>query len=387
MILVTEESAVRFKIISLAVGIVGLAGCIVGWIFARRDFFIGYLFAEIFFVGLSLGSLALLMIHHLTGGYWGYGVRRFLEAAVGNLPFLALFFIPILFGLPELYPWEHPEVIAANEALQKTHLYLNAPSFIARAAIVFAVWIILSRLLLKWSADQDLDASVEPTRKMRTLSGPGLVLYPLTMTFASVDWIMSTETQWFSTMFPVLICIGQILGALSLSILLFTAAADSPQFASVAGEDSFHKIGNLLLAFVMMWAYLAFGQFLIIWSGNLPREISWYLHRIAGGWRWILIFFALFQFFVPFFLLLMRPLKKKRHLLAMIAGCVLVSHIVAIWWTIAPSFYQSGSYFSWVALFAFVGIGGLWFAAFIWNFGKRRMIPLNDPRFALAVPV
>jgi hypothetical protein len=386
MIAFANTSTQRVRNISFVIGLIGLAGCVIGWIVSRRDFFVAYLFGEVLFVGLSLGSLGVLMIHHLTGGYWGYGVRRFLEAAVGNLPLLALSFLPIFFGLSQLYPWRHPDIIAAHELLQKKQGYLNTSGFIVRTTFVFAIWIIISRLLLKWSAEQDVTVSVEPTRKMRTLSGPGLVIYPITMTFAAVDWVMSMEPDWYSTMFPVLICVGQILGALSLMILLFSAAARLSPFRALASEDNFHKMGNLLLAFVMMWAYLAFGQFLIIWSGNLPPEISWYLHRIAGGWRWVAGFIALFQFFVPFFLLLMRPVKKKRHVLAMVAACVLISHIVTIWWTIAPSVYTTNLHVSWLTLAAFIGVGGLWSAAFLWNLEKRRLVPLNDPRFALALP-
>lgn len=377
----------RGKMIASVVGVLGFAACVMGWITAPRDFFVAYLFAEVFFVGLSLGSLAILMIHHLTGGYWGYGVRRFLEAAVGNLPLLALLFIPVFFGVSELYPWRHPHVVAAHQVLAKKASYLSTSGFIVRTIVEFAIWIIVSQLLLKWSAEQDVTVSVRPTRKMRTLSGPGLVIYPVTMTFAAVDWIMSTETEWYSTMFPVLICIGQILGALSLIILIFAWAVRSSQLSQLAGEDNFHKLGNLLLAFVMMWAYLAFGQLLVTWSGNLPPEISWYLHRIAGGWRWIACLIALFQFFVPFFLLLMRPVKKKRHVLAMVAACVLLSHIVAIWWTIAPSIYTTNFYVSWVTFAAFIAFGGIWWAAFVWNIRRRRLIPVNDPRFAVAVPV
>jgi hypothetical protein len=386
MIAFANTSTQRVRNISFVIGLIGLAGCVIGWIVSRRDFFVAYLFSEVLFVGLSLGSLGLLMIHHLTGGYWGYGVRRFLEAAVGNLPLLALSFLPIFFGLSQLYPWRHPDIVAAHELLQKKQGYLNTSGFIVRTTFVFAIWIIISRLLLKWSDEQDVTVSVEPTRKMRTLSGPGLVIYPITMTFAAVDWVMSMELDWYSTMFPVLICVGQILGALSLMILFFAAAARLSPFRALASEDNFHKMGNLLLAFVMMWAYLAFGQFLIIWSGNLPPEISWYLHRIAGGWRWVAGFIALFQFFVPFFLLLMRPVKKKRHVLAMVAACVLISHIVTIWWTIAPSVYTTNLHVSWLTLAAFIGVGGLWSAAFLWNLEKRRLVPLNDPRFALAVP-
>src|SRR5215831_4388575 len=238
---------------ALAVGGLGLASCVIGWTITPRDFFVAYLFGEFFFLGLSLGSLGILMIHHLTAGYWGYGVRRFLEAGVGILPLMALLFVPILFGLPQLYPWKHLEIVAAHPLLAKKQGYLNTSGFIIRTLVVFAVWIIISRFLLKWSAEQDITNSVEPTRKLRTLSGPGLVIYPITMTFAAVDWIMSMETEWYSTMFPVLVCIGQILSALALMILLFAAAAHSPPLSSLASEDSFHKIGNLLLAFTMLW--------------------------------------------------------------------------------------------------------------------------------------
>ena len=381
-----DTPIIRGKGITLAISIIGLALCIVGWITSPREFFLAYLFAEFFFLGLSLGSLGILMIHHLTAGYWGYGLRRFLEAAVANLPLLALLFVPVFFGLSELYPWRHADTVAAHELLGNKLGYLNTSGFVIRAIVVFAIWIIVSWFLLKWSAEQDVTVSVQPTRKMRTLSGPGLVIYPMTMTFAAVDWIMSMEAEWYSTMFPVLICIGQILGALALMILLFAWAADSPQLAKLSGEDSFHKVGNLLLAFTMLWAYLAFGQLLVIWSGNLPPEISWYLHRIAGGWRWVAGFIALFQFFVPFFLLLMRPVKKKRHLLAMVAGCAFVSYAVTAWWTIAPSIHPANFYVSWLTFAAFFGIGGLWWTAFLWNLGKRRLIPVNDPRFAVAVP-
>lgn len=383
---ILNGSVGRAKNISLGLGIIGLIGCLIGWLIAPRDFFVAYLFGLFFFLGLSLGSLGLLMIHHLTAGDWGYAVRRFLESAVGNLPLLALLFIPIFFGLSLLYPWRHPTVVAANETLRETQIYLNGPGFVLRTAIVFAIWIAMARQLLKWSAEQDATASLEPTRKMRTLSGPGLVIYPVTMTFAAVDWLMSMEAGWYSTMFPILICIGQILSALALMILLLVWVAHSSPLAPLATEQNFHKLGNLLLAFTMMWAYLAFGQLLVIWSGNLPHEIAWYLHRISGGWKWIAIFIVLFHFFVPFFLLLMRPAKRRRRILASIAACVFAAHIVAIWWTIAPSVYAKHFYLGWLAPVAFLGIGGVYSFAFLKNLERRRLVPQNDPRLAVAVP-
>ena len=383
---ILHRSVGRAKNVSLGLGIIGLIGCLIGWFIAPRDFFVAYLFGDFFFLGLSLGSLALLMIHHLTAGDWGYALRRFLESAVGNLPLLALLFVPVFFGLAQLYPWRHPTVVAADETLRETQIYLNAPGFVLRTAIVFAIWIIMARQLLKWSSEQDATASLEPTRKMRTLSGPGLVIYPVTMTFAAVDWLMSMEAGWYSTMFPVLICIGQILSALALMILLLVCVAHSSPLGPLASEENFHKLGNLLLAFTMMWAYLAFGQLLVIWSGNLPHEISWYLHRISDGWKWIAIFIALFHFFLPFFLLLMRPAKKRRRILASIAACVFAAHVVASWWTIAPSVYTKHFYLGWLAPAAFLGIGGIYSFAFLKNLERRRLVPQNDPRLAVAVP-
>ena len=184
----------------------------------------------------------------------------------------------------------------------------------------------------------------------------------------------------------VLLCIGQILSALALVILLLAKAAPSSPLGPLTGEETFHKLGNLLLAFTLMWAYLAFGQLLIIWSGNLPREIAWYLHRVSHGWRWIAFFIALFQFFVPFFFLLMRPVKKRRDVLAKVAACLFIANIVTIWWTVAPSIYPENFFVSWLAAAAFFGIGGIWSAVFLSNLEKRRLVPLNDPRFAVAVP-
>jgi hypothetical protein len=387
MISILTGWADRAKVISWSAGVLGLAGCVAGWILASGDFFVAYLFAHFFFLGLSLGSLALLMIHHLTSGYWGYSVRRFLESAVANLPLLAVLFVPVFFGLPQLYPWKNPSIIAADEILRSRLYYLNTPGYIVRSVVVFAIWFVMARLLLKWSAEQDATTSVEPTRKMRTLSGPGLVIYPMTMTFAALDWLMSLEKDWYSTMFAVMICIGQMLGALAFVILLLSGAAGSRQLGPIISkEETFHKIGNLLLAFTMLWAYLEFGQLLITWSGNLPHEISWYLNRVADGWRWVCVFLFLFNFFIPFFLLLMRPVKRRAQTLASVAGCILIAHIVDVWWTIAPSLHPQHLYFSWWAVVTFVGIGGIWSAVFLRNLERRPVVPLNDPRFAVAVP-
>ena len=387
MISIVNGRASRVKVVSGSVGIAGLAGCLAGWVFAPADFFQAYLFGHQFFLGLSLGALALLMTHHLTGGYWGYSVRRFFESAVNTLPLLAVLFVPIFFGLPHLYPWNNPSILAEDAILRSRVYYLNTPGYIVRSAVIFAIWIVMAHFLLKWSKDQDATASVKPTRKLRTLSGPGLVIYPVTMTFAALDWLMSLEKDWYSTMFAVMICIGQMLSALAFVILLLLIVRRNRQFAAIISiDETLHKIGNLLLAFTMLWAYLEFGQLLITWSGNLPHEISWYLNRVAGGWRWVCVFLFLFNFFIPFFLLLMRPVKRRIQILAGVAGCILIAHIVDVWWTIAPSLHKGHFYFTWWAIVAFLGIGGIWSAVFLKNLEKRPVAPLNDPRFAVAMP-
>jgi hypothetical protein len=379
----TADPFTRARPIALAFGIIGLIGCAMGWMISPHQFFISYLIGFLIWFGLSAGSLLWLMIHYLTAGRWGYPLRRFLEASIGVLPLLAFLFVPILFGLRQLYPWMNPATVAANEILQHKRAYLNAPGFIIRAGIFFAIWIWIAHLFRKWSRQQDAASELGPTKKLRTLSGPGLILYPITATFVYVDWIMSLEADWHSTIFPILICIGQMLAALAFMIVLLAWFAPRTPLATITSRENFHHLGNLLLAFTMMWTYMAFAQFLIIWSADLPHEISWYLHRRDGGWGWIVTFLFLFNFLVPFFLLLSRKTKRSVVALTSIAVALFIAYIVDVWWMVAPSFYPRVQV-SWLDLTAVVGIGGIWCANFLWLVQAKSLIPLNDPRFAVA---
>ncbi len=221
-------------------------------------------------------------------------------------------------------------------------------------------------------------------KKLRRLSGPGIVLYPITATIVYVDWIMSLEKDWYSTMFPILICIGQMLSALAFMIILLAWLAPRTSLGTITGTENFHHLGSLLLAFTMMWAYMAFGQLLIIWSGDLPHEISWYLHRIAGGWRWIVVFIFLFHFLIPFFLLLSRKTKRSVGTLATVAAFILLAHVIDVWWLVTPTFYPNGIHLSWIDFAAVIGVGGIWGTVFTMRLGAQSLIPLNDPRFAVA---
>src|SRR5437763_5709021 len=232
---------------SLAIGIAGLIACAAGWAIEPREFFLSYLFGVLFWLGIALGCSGFLMIHHLTGGRWGYPIRRFFEAAIKTLFILAVLFVPVFFGLRELYPWANPASVSLDKVLQHKHSYMNAPAFVVRALVLFAIWILGAQLLAKWSAEQDATTSVEPTKKLRKLSGPGLVIYPLTVTFAYVDWVMSMEADWYSTIFPLLICIGQMLSALAFVIIVLGWCGTGTALTQIVSKENSHHLGNLLL--------------------------------------------------------------------------------------------------------------------------------------------
>jgi hypothetical protein len=369
----------------LVLVIVGAIACLIGWHLDSREFYLSYLFGFLFWLGIALGSAGWLMIHHLTGGKWGYPARRFFEAAISTLPVLALLFLPVLFAGAQLYPWANPQLVAANELLRHKAAYINGSAFLIRAIILVAIWIVGAHLLGKWSREQDATSSVGPTKKLRTLSGPGLVIYPVTVTFAYVDWVMSMEADWSSTVFPLLVCIGQMLSALAFTVLLIAWQHRREPLAQILSPENFHHLGNLLLTFTMLWAYLAYCQLIVIWSADLPHEIGWYSHRIAGAWRWIAVALLVFHFFAPFCFLLFRPMKRSPQFLFGIAALIFVAHIVDLWWMVAPSLYPNDFHISWTMPAAFVAISAIWLTTFFRSLEVRPLIPLNDPRFAVTV--
>jgi len=367
---------------SLAVGLIAAVLCAGGALIFPPVFFRAYLSAYIFWIGIPVGALALLMLHHLVGGRWGFMIQRVLEATIQTLPLMALLFIPLLFGLSDLYPWARTEVVAADPLLQQKAAYLNIPFFIARAVAYFAVWIVLGRLLVTWSLRQDRTADDALTLRLQRLSGPGLVLYGLTVTFAAIDWMMSLEPKWYSTIFGMIFMVSFGLAALALAILATRFLESQKPLAQVISPDRWHDLGNLLLALVMFWAYLQFSQFLLIWSENLAEEIPWYLHRIGGGWEWVALALILFLFALPFILLLSRTTKRSARMLSQVAAAILFMHWLDILWIVAPSFYPALFHLHWLDIVAPVGIGGLWLAAFIGYLKARSLLPLHDPRFA-----
>jgi len=363
----------------------GILAGVVGAFIDLDQFFRSWLIGFLFCLGLSLGSLALLMMQHLSGGHWGLAGRRVFEAASRNLPFATLLFVPLLFGLPRLYTWAQPDAVRADRILQDKALYLNVQFFLIRAVVYFAIWNLCSWFLNAWSAGQDRgEVAVHPldTRRFRTISAPGLLIYVITMTFASIDWIMSLDPHWYSTIFGLIFVVSQGLAAFAFVISVLAMLSNVEPYATYVRPGlHFLDLGKLLLAFVMLWAYLSFSQLLIIWSGNLPEEITFYANRFRGGWQYVSTLILLGHFALPFVLLLSRDLKRRPHLLAKVAIWVLAMRVIDLIWYVEPSFPHGRFPIHWMDIALPVGLTGAWLFLFARNLRSRALLPLNDPFF------
>jgi hypothetical protein len=363
---------------SLGIGVIGLLAAAAGALLSPGQFFHSYLLACLLWLGAALGGLALTMLQHLSGGGWGVVLRRIFEAAARTLPWMALFFVPLLFGLRDLYPWADTAAVAGDALLREKTLYLNAPFFLARAAFCFAVWIGLALALTRWSADQDRTGDPALAVRMRNTSAIGMVLYFATMTMAAIDWAMSLEPHWFSTMYGFLFIVGQALMGLAIAIVTARKLSAEAPMSGVYNAGHFHDFGKLLFAFTMVWAYLSFSQFLIVWSANLPEEIPWYLHRLDHGWETVGIGLVVFHFAVPFVVLLSRRSKRNAALLAGMALWLIAARFLDLFFMIGPEAYPDGLRFHWLDLAATIGLGGVWVALFAANLKSRPLLPLRD---------
>jgi len=374
----------RLRTRGMVLGAIGLVGMGIGLAMYDRAFFLqSYLIAYMFWTGVTVGSMALLMVQYLSGGAWGLFARRVFEASARNVPVMAILFAPIALSLPVLYEWARPEAATIHE-IQTKAAYLNPQFFLIRAALYFVIWGALTFTLTRWSKEQDDNAPRLPGTKdgrMRVLSGPGLVLYMITVTFMSVDWMMSLNPRFTSTIWGILTVGGQGLSTMAFTILVLAALSRFRPVSDVASEENFHDLGKLMLAFVMLWAYFNVSPFIIIYQGNLPEEIPWYLDRITGPWAPVGIAVLVGHFALPFALLLSRTWKRKGTTLARIALFVLVMRVVDLVWTIGPIFRRSGATISWLDFAAVLGLGGIWLFFFYRNLAGRALVPAHDPYF------
>ncbi|HEY6517332.1 MAG TPA: hypothetical protein VIY50_14410 [Steroidobacteraceae bacterium] len=344
--------------LALVVGIAGLLACAADAVSRPALVLQSYLIAWLYFLGLTVGSMTTLMIYHLTGGDWGVAVRRWLEAALAPLLLLALLFVPIGLGLADLF---------TRFAAQSQQWYLDPPFFLARAAVYLAAWLVFSRLMVR---------GMRAGQPLTVVCVLGLLVYALTAMFVSVDWIDSLTPLWRSTISGLIFMTSQNLGAFALAVCCATAlhlalarntgglAARCSQQPAELTAPRCIDLGTLLFVYVLMWAYVAYSQWIIVWAGDLPNETAWYMPRWHSSWRSVTYAIECAQFGVPFALLLFRPLKRDARMLLAIAGLVLAAHWLYVAWLVKPSLATSGVSLRWTDCAATVGIGGLW----VWLF-------------------
>ena len=374
----------RYGFIVAAIGIVLL---IIGFFINTPQAFRSYHFSWLFWTQLSLGAMLMLMVQYLISGAWGFLIRRILEPAALLIPLMGLLFLPSLFGLHHLYEWTNAETAQHSIEVARKRAFLNTPFFIARYPVYFMVWSFLTWRLVAWSTARDRSPETLARPRLRFWSTLGVIIHFILFTFASVDWVMSLEASWFSTMLPVLMIVGQSLLALSFAILIFlllsSVAQPRPavQLLPNIRPWQINDMGNMLLAAVLLWTYMSFVQFLIIWYGNLPDDNSWYIHRAHGGWLAIAIFLAVFHFAIPFAVLLSRGAKRDYRVMSGTAALLFVAHVANTFWLVAPTFHREQFHLSWLDLCAFTGIGGIWLGVYFLLLARVPLLQRNDPQF------
>ncbi len=382
----SHHSLRRVQRIALVVGIVGSALCGLGYLLDRTQLLRSYLVAFIFWLQISLGCMAIVSLNYVTGGAWGAAIRRFLEAGMRVLPLLALAFIPIALGVYDLYPWTRPEEVhehALRQALEHKAIYLNVAFFRWRAAFYFLMWCLWAWRLTYWSQMRDQQGDELVGRRLELWGQGGLLVLGLTMTFASIDWIMSLEPQWSSTIYGILVMGGAVLSAMAFIIPVAASFAAQSPFDTVLTRDIFHDLGKLLLTFVMVWAYFSFSQFLIIWSANLPEETPWYMRRLGGGWQMVILAIIMVHFVFPFVLLLRRDVKRAAPALASLARVLLLARLVDVYWLVNPAFHPGHLTVHWLDAATVLGLGGFWVTSFVRALGAHPLVPLGDPTLTI----
>ena len=389
----TSMNTARFTRLALIVGLAALVIAVIGlFLSGAALFFQAYLFAFVFWLGISLGSLALLLLYFVVNGRWGLAIRRVTEAAAGSIWVMAILFIPLVFGIPYLYPWARAGGLGENPHLEFKAAYLNTPFFLVRAVIYFAVWMGLAYLVnrtisrLQGSGPTERQAA---HGRMQAMGAASLIAFVLTVTFASIDWIMSLNPLWTSTAFGLVMIVGQVLTALSFALLLLNllpALSLGHRWTSDTTPIPYKDLGALLLTFVMGWMYLQYFQFLVMWGANIPREVIWYQDRNTGGWQVLSWIIVIFQFVLPFLVLLSGRVRHNLRTLAGLGGMLLVVHLISTFWHIKPAFSPGAFAISWLDVVMPIAIGGVWLAGFFYTLQRRPALTRADELVLEAAP-
>ncbi len=373
--------AASIERIAGVVGACGLLLCAAGFFWNRTIFFQSYLFALIYWAGFAFGGLGILLLNNVVGGKWGVTTRSFFIAAMRTIPLIALFVLPLfLLGMKEVYPWTHPDLVSHNMFLWRKRGYLNLPFFWVRVAIYFAVWLFWGFRVQKMSDQQDRDGDLSWPVRMRQFSAPGLLIFVLTATFAYIDWVLSTDVQFYSTVYGAMILIGDVLQTFALTIVALILVSKSDRFGGRINSSLLHDLGNLMFAFTIFWTYLSVSQLIIIWPADLPQELQWYLVRVRGGWTAIAAGIAIVMFAIPFLALLSQARKQNPNRLIKVAIWILCARAVDLFWIVEPTYRTNGFAIYWTDFAAFFGLGGVWLFVYLRYLGQRPLLPLRDAR-------
>jgi hypothetical protein len=314
-----------------------------------------------------------------VGAVWSVVLRRLAENIMAVLPLFIIFFIPVALGIYDLYHWSHSDAVIHDELLQKKAGYLNIPFFYLRTVVYFVIWFLLSRSLYRVSLTQDLQSEGGFVNKFRSISAPGMLLFAITATFASFDWLMSLDPHWYSTIFGVYFFAGSTLASITLITVIAARFRRQGILKDIITLEHYHDLGKLAFAFMILWAYMAFSQYFLIWYGNIPEETTWFHHRWDGGWKWITLLLVFGYFTIPFILLIGRGTKRNVVFLGVICFWLLFMHWVDLFWIVMPNYHHHLSV-SWMDLTTMIGVGGLFLRLFWQKLLKHPVIPVKDPR-------
>jgi F0F1-type ATP synthase assembly protein I len=420
--------------LSAALGGLGVVGCLIGWSSDPHRFAFSWLFGVMSFLAIGLGALFFVLWQHLAGAGWSISIRRIPELLMSGLPVLALLVVPILFQMDELYPWmeswresqahgqeeshdahasgEHlvgasvaraqdhgsaeahgeghdahhtPQHAAHEEVIRSKLAYLNQPSFLIRAVVYCAIWIVLAWFFFTSSTKQDTTRDLSLTRRMQSLSPIATFSFALTLTFAAFDWMMSLEPTWFSTIFGVQYFAVSAVSSLAMIVLMLFGLKSAGVFGEAVTTEHFHDLGKLLFGFLVFWAYISFSQFMLIWYASIPEETTYYHLRWAGGWRTFSLFMVVAHFVVPFLLLMSRNVKRRLPVLAFGAAWLLVMHVTEVFWLVMPYVSPGELTVHWIDLAALFAVGGVYLTFVFFMMGRYPLVPVGDPRLTRAI--